>query len=1228
MSKAKMNSGWQSKTFIITLAAVGLVLLCGITYNTIQLISGMKELDQTRVDFLNYNKVRSRMREGSDLLTESARRYAATGDKKYRDEYFREAFETKNREWGISLAEKLSGNSEEGEKIEDDFRRAMQYSLELMELEYYAMRLAATEEEAAASDYPKELKETPIPENELSQPHDTRRRRALGMLLGATYDQYKHNLYNLLDDAVGAASRSTDLRRNAATARTRILWVTQLGLMGIFILIFFLFLVWQHHIFTRRATLMRELLDRIPLIISLKDLKTRRYVDYNKAHVENMLAHGIDESKGKTDYDILDNKTAQAIEISDKAALGKTGPTVSYESIQNGIHGLQHFRTMKLEVPGLNGHPCLLSMVMDITEDYSRHLNTSALNQLLKELQQGPMISSPTKFLEIIRTRLDADFCYLARYDEEGGQITVEPDAFVSRTGWTLPQQLAATTHVTADLIDHIRFLGYYSFNEDECAQIRKFFKLERIAPEAPHAAVHMALRLTVQGEFRGIMAVGYVTQRILSETEKEFLHEVASILEGAIERKAVYSELSQARNEAISEGNLSSNILDLMPIPCVVKDPSDQYRYVRCNRAFAQLHHKEPEELIGKLAQDFFSAESLAIIDRTDREAVETGEIVTFEDTCLWGDCNRRIFLYWKSPMTMKDGRTLLFCVAQDITEVKQKINTEHFRNEITAFLLGHSEPEELLDFVAKRLLDTLGCQHVLLHRHDGTRQDWFPDNDHTYCNKCTDCPLKTAEPVLFSHNGNVVLNDENIADFPLPENCPTRTLIARQIFFEGEEWGKLGTLFTGDTYASLGFCEELLEQVANVISVCIERKERNMVIKRQNEEVVRINRQLQLAKERAVSDENAKSYFFSCISHDIRTPLNSIIGYIELLKKGLPDEKERTGAYDAIAMSGRTLLQFVTDMIDLAKLETDGLVIEPVLADMNDLGAKALQSFEIAVAGKPVKLVGDWDDNMPYVVVDPKRTWQILFNLLDNAVKFTEDGEITLKMAFEPEGAGGTLRITVADTGTGMDRETQENVLKTHAMISKEGMHGFGSGLGLTITRHLIERMHGTLTLRSELGKGTAFEIAIPVEKYSDRQTTFPRPGSLIDFHGKSRGELRVLIVDDVPLNISVLRTMLRKNGVTDIVTSTNGKDALEKIRSDVKTFDLVLTDLWMPEMDGRKMLQELRADPHFRALNVIAITADVDARDECMELGFSDVIFKPVTLNKIVSYLPPGK
>ena len=472
------------------------------------------------------------------------------------------------------------------------------------------------------------------------------------------------------------------------------------------------------------------------------------------------------------------------------------------------------------------------------------------------------------------------------------------------------------------------------------------------------------------------------------------------------------------------------------------------------------------------------------------------------------------------------------------------------------------------------------------------------------------------------------MVLNDENISDFPLPENCPTRILIARRIFFEGEEWGKIAALFTGDAYESLGFCEELLEQVANVVSVCIERKARNMVIKRQNEEVVRINRQLQLARDRAVAAERARSYFFSCVSHDVRTPLNAIIGYTELLKKGCEDEKERNGAYDAITMSGRSLLQLVNDMIDLARLESDTLVIQPVLSDLNDTAAKVLRSFDIAVAGMPVTLRGDWDRSLPYVEVDPKRMWQIFFNLLDNAVKFTERGEIVLKLDFErdKDSDRGVLSISVSDTGSGMSEEKQKRLMQPFASLSEKGRHEIGAGLGVTICRHLVDRMHGTMELHSEPGCGSVFAIRIPDVRFSERTNSFPRPGSLIDFHGKSREELRVLIVDDVPLNISVLRAMLRKNGVNDIVSAANGRDALGKVRSDVAGFDLVLTDLWMPEMDGRKMLQELRSDPRFASLNVIAITADVDAKDECMELGFSDVIFKPVTLAKIIDFLPP--
>lgn len=1220
----------HNRVFSVCLVAIGLLLLGYVIYNSFELRKNTRVMSRARMEYQDFNRVRSRLRDGSDILTEAVRRYVATGDKKYRDEYFKEVYDTKNREWGLSLLRKLTSEGKSTEQIRADFQLAMNYSKELMDLEYVAMRLVTPDEEAAAPDCLRELKEAAVAPEDLAKSMHEREHMALDIVFGETYAKYKTNIYSALDRSLSGAAKLADDSRVGATKRQNLLWINQFVSVSLFVLSFLILLTWAERLFSRRTAFLQQMLDNIPLLIYLKNRKTRCYMDGNRAFSDYTQHSGIDDPKGKTNYDLLPADKANELEKNDEEALKKNEPVVHYETMPGPLGQARYFRTTRVGIKDAEGQPCMLAMALDMTEDHERQLNSEATEEALIALQQEPTLVSPLKMLEVIRRRMNADYCYLARYNEETRVVSVEPDSFAIRGGHTLPKRISSSARMILDLIDRIRMLGIGSFDEGESTHIRAMFKIDQIAPDTPHAACHIALRLTVQGTFWGLLSVTSIAQRSFTDIERAYLQKNARILETAIERKIIYAALAKAKNDAVREGEISDSVLNLMPIPCVVKDPADGFRYIRCNKAYASLHHMAPAEMVGKRGEDFYSDKSLEVIRRTDAEAMEKRETVHFEDTCLWGDCNRRVFLYWKLPLETKDGRTLLFCVAQDVTEIKQKINTEHFRNEITAFLLGHSEPEELLDFVAKRLIETLGCQHVLLHRHDGTRQDWFPDDEHTYCNKCVDCPLKTADPALFCHNGNVVLNDDNISDFPLPENCPTRILIARQIFFEGDEWGKIATLFTGDAFESLGFCEELLEQVANVVSVCIERKARNMVIKRQNEEVVRINRQLQLARDRAVAAEKAKSYFFSCISHDVRTPLNAIIGYTELLKKGITDEKEREGACDAITTSGRSLLQLVSSMVDLARLESDTLVIEPVLTDLNVQADKVLHSFDISVAGKAVRLLGDWEENMPYLKVDPKRIWQILFHLIDNAVKFTEEGEIVLKLVFERDNTEkGVLSITISDTGSGMNEETQKRIMQPFASADEDyRKHQVGAGLGISICRHLIERMNGTLALKSEPGGGTVFTIRIPDVAFSERTNSFPRPGSMIDFHGKKREELHVLIVDDVPLNISILRTMLRKNGVSDIVTSVNGRDALRKIRTSViKPFDLVLTDLWMPEMDGRVLLQELRADSRFRSLNVIAITADVDAKEECMKLGFSDVIFKPVTIAKIVNYLPPS-
>ena len=226
-------------------------------------------------------------------------------------------------------------------------------------------------------------------------------------------------------------------------------------------------------------------------------------------------------------------------------------------------------------------------MAQDMTDERERQMNSDATEEALMVFQQDPTISSPAKMLELIRSRLNADYCYLARYNEIENVISVEPDSFVIRGGGALPRRISVGASLIADVVDRIRLLGTGIFDEEESARIRQVFKIQQIAPATPRAVLHVAVRLTVQGEFYGLLSVAYISQRHLTDIEKTYLQKNARLMESAVERKKIYLALAKAKNDAVNEGDISNSILNLMPLPCVVKDPAREYRYVRCNKAY-----------------------------------------------------------------------------------------------------------------------------------------------------------------------------------------------------------------------------------------------------------------------------------------------------------------------------------------------------------------------------------------------------------------------------------------------------------------------------------------------------------------------------------------------------------------------------------------------------------------------------------------------------------------
>ena len=360
------------------------------------------------------------------------------------------------------------------------------------------------------------------------------------------------------------------------------------------------------------------------------------------------------------------------------------------------------------------------------------------------------------------------------------------------------------------------------------------------------------------------------------------------------------------------------------------------------------------------------------------------------------------------------------------------------------------------------------------------------------------------------------------------------------------------------------------------------------------------------QLESERAANQ--AKSLFFSTVSHDIRTPLNAIIGFSELLEQGLADEGERARCISSIRSSGKVLARLVDDILDLSKLESGKLEIIKEPTDVPTLVREVIAACEVVRTRKPLELKAEIGE-MPCVSVDPQRVRQILFNLLSNAYKYTERGTVTIRVGWQD----GTLTLSVADTGKGISKEDLPRILQPFVQLVDKN-HRDGTGLGLPICQKLATLMDGELTLSSEVGVGSTFTVVLRNVQTAEPPASHPK-----QVEPSRRTSSRVLIVDDSSVNRMVLKAMLARSGVTDVAMAENGREALKVLKNGT-CFDMVFSDLWMPEMDGNELVQAIRADAALSHLPVYLVTADVEVRNQPGMEGFTGILFKPITLEML--------
>ncbi len=381
----------------------------------------------------------------------------------------------------------------------------------------------------------------------------------------------------------------------------------------------------------------------------------------------------------------------------------------------------------------------------------------------------------------------------------------------------------------------------------------------------------------------------------------------------------------------------------------------------------------------------------------------------------------------------------------------------------------------------------------------------------------------------------------------------------------------------------------------------------------------ILLLRRQVKRANEAAkVAEEysKAKTRFLAMMSHELRTPLNAVIGFAEFLSRADCGEERRKEYITGIQLSANALLDLINDVLDLSKLDSGAMHMLSGECDVEQAAEElpAIFNYNFRRTGVPLHIHRTSPDAVPVLRLSHQGLKQILINLIGNSAKFTESGEIDVEYGWDS--ATQTLSLTVRDTGCGISDEKMAHLFDPFVQdISSRMKHAEGemrgTGLGLPIVKRMVDNAGGTVDVTSEVGKGTTFVIKIP--SLDVVRAAPPKRTELA--HGIPG---KILVVDDMAINRKVLGIHLRNLEAKDVRFAENGVKALEAMK-DWKP-DVVLTDMWMPEMDGQQLATAMKKDPTLAGIPVMAITADIDVASTYDMSGFAKVIAKPVTSDKL--------
>lgn len=719
----------------------------------------------------------------------------------------------------------------------------------------------------------------------------------------------------------------------------------------------------------------------------------------------------------------------------------------------------------------------------------------------------------------------------------------------------------------------------------------------------------------------------------------------VISTSRNITDRKKVEAEKKDLLNEVKQSEELLRTMINSTPDWIFIKDL--KHRFVLVNQAFADAMHMDPQDFIGKndlevgFPEEFVKGnpeKGIRGFWADDLEVITQGKACFAQEESSWLDGRPQVMSATKVPVRNANGEIWgVLGFAHNITPMKQTERELRWKDQLlqavakaTHQLISNNTLEDAIGEAIRLLGIEMQVNAVNVYKNEYVHEEnkWY-GNQMIHWDR-TSGELTHNHPQFQHMEWNMqstiieTLLKEKIfygfvADIEYPdlrefyEKQQVKSVAIIPIITLHQFWGIVSFLDTRDTW-HWGETESfILQSFAATLTAAIERKQ--------------MEQELVQSKEQAEAANKAKSEFMANMSHELRTPMNGIIGFTDLV---LTTELQRSQReyLENVKKSAYGLLDIINDILDFSKLEAGKLQIDHVNFRLDDLVQETVDILTIKAFEKKLELICHIDPALPSQFKgDPVRIRQILVNLLGNAIKFTPEGEILISVTcaggiyMANEGQFLDVEVAVRDTGIGISPKKMNKIFEsfTQADASTTRKYG-GTGLGLTISKSLAELMHGDLTVKSEIGRGSTFTLHLSLEVVNKK------PQLTAEYKPPLR---KVLVIDDNGTNRWLMQEIFRYFGIACEMAS-GAREAfiiLDRIQETGEPLDLIITDHHMPEMDGIQLVREMRHRISGKQQPTILMLSSLEknlVRHEAEKLGIQRLLTKPVKMFELYSLL----